>query len=62
MSFCQVREVVKNKTRLFTVRLTIRVAPPPAPLLRSAKKIMTSDYECIWPETNFDKRIFSHHF
>ena len=57
----KVREVVKNKTRLFTVRLTVRVDPPSAPLTVS-KKIKTSDYECIWPETNFGKffTIFDH--
>ena len=30
----------------------------PCMLLWSAKKIKTSDYDLIWPETNFDTKFF----
>ena len=49
------REVVK-KSVLFSVSLTEWVDPPRPPLIQSAKfkkKVKTSYYECIWPETDF---------
>ena len=52
------REVVKNKNVLFSVSLTVRVDPPPSYGQQNFKKIKTSYYECIWPETDFGKKNF----
>ena len=39
------------------VSLTVRVDPPSYGQ-QNFKKIKTSYYECIWPETDFGKKIF----
>ena len=54
-----IREVVKKSVHS-TVSLTVRVDPPRPPSYgqQNLKKIKTSYYECIWPETDFGKKKF----